>query len=167
MEKTIRHGIIGLGKTVGIAASHIEGLRRNDSLVLTAVYDILPQNARDMLDRMGVSGVTVCQSAEELFSMVDSVSICVPNDQHTALAVEALRHGLHVLVEKPLADSADAALALEQEPLPVRIRYAWCALTTGNILCTVFCMTISAAVLWDGYTSIASSLVETGLRNSR
>ena len=115
MEKTIRHGIIGLGKTVGIAASHIEGLRRNDSLVLTAVYDILPQNARDMLDRMGVSGVTVCQSAEELFSMVDSVSICVPNDQHTALAVEALRHGLHVLVEKPLADSADAALALEQE----------------------------------------------------
>ena len=115
MDKPIRHGIIGLGKTVGIAASHIAGLQKNEGLRLTAVYDIRPQNARDMLERMGVEGVTVCDSLEQLYSLVDSVSICVPNDQHVALGVDALRHGLHVLVEKPLANSAEAALPLEQE----------------------------------------------------
>ena len=109
MDKLIRHGIIGLGKTVGIAASHIDALRKSHSLVLTAVYDKVPQNARDMLRRMGMTGVTVCDSVEQLFAMVDSVSICTPNDQHVELAVEALRQGLHVLVEKPLADSAQAA----------------------------------------------------------
>ena len=115
MDKLIRHGIIGLGKTVGIAASHIDALRKSHSLVLTAVYDKVPQNARDMLRRMGMTGVTVCDSVEQRFAMVDSVSICTPNDQHVELAVEALRQGLHVLVEKPLADSAQAALALEKE----------------------------------------------------
>ena len=34
---------------------------------------------------------------------VDLVDLCVPNDEHAALAIRALEAGKHVLVEKPIA----------------------------------------------------------------
>src|SRR5919108_5573723 len=34
---------------------------------------------------------------------VDAVLIATPHDSHPPVAIEALRHGLHVLVDKPLA----------------------------------------------------------------
>jgi predicted dehydrogenase len=40
---------------------------------------------------------------------VDLVDLCVPNDEHAALAIRALEAGKHVLVEKPIAlTTADA-----------------------------------------------------------
>ncbi|MBQ6374566.1 MAG: Gfo/Idh/MocA family oxidoreductase [Clostridia bacterium] len=47
----------------------------------------------------------------ELLAMpeVEAVSICTPNDQHEAMAIEAIRAGKHVYIDKPLAVTADAA----------------------------------------------------------
>src|SRR5262249_18523922 len=47
-------------------------------------------------------------------SRVDLVDLCVPNDSHAPMAIQALKAGKHVLVEKPIALSiadADAMLA--------------------------------------------------------
>jgi predicted dehydrogenase len=49
---------------------------------------------------------------------IQAVSLCVPTVQHAATAVELLRAGVHVLVEKPLAatlQEADAMLAAARE----------------------------------------------------
>ncbi len=46
---------------------------------------------------------------------VDAVVIASPSDQHYTLALEALRAGKHVLVEKPLALAADEAELLVEE----------------------------------------------------
>jgi predicted dehydrogenase len=40
---------------------------------------------------------------------IDLVDICLPNDQHEAVAVAALAAGKHVLVEKPIATDSKAA----------------------------------------------------------
>jgi predicted dehydrogenase len=40
---------------------------------------------------------------------VDAVTICTPNDLHEPIAVAAARAGKHVLVEKPMATTLDAA----------------------------------------------------------
>ena len=43
---------------------------------------------------------------------VDIVDLCIPGDLHASMAVEALRAGKHVLVEKPLANTVAEAEAM-------------------------------------------------------
>ena len=40
---------------------------------------------------------------------IEAVDICLPTDMHAAVAIEALRAGKHVLVEKPMALDSEAA----------------------------------------------------------
>lgn len=49
---------------------------------------------------------------------IDLIDICLPNDQHEAVAIAALQAGKHVLVEKPIAvdpKAADRMLAAAQK----------------------------------------------------
>ena len=50
------------------------------------------------------------------------MDICLPTDQHVAVAIAALRAGKHVLVEKPMALDAAADSLLRQ-----RARAAACS----------------------------------------
>ncbi|AGA27958.1 Gfo/Idh/MocA family protein [Singulisphaera acidiphila] len=65
---------------------------------------------------MDLSGVAGYADIGELLAdpKVDLVDLCVPNDEHAALAIRALEAGKHVLIEKPIAlttADADAILA--------------------------------------------------------
>jgi predicted dehydrogenase len=51
-------------------------------------------------------------------TQLDAVAICLPHDLHAPVALDALKAGLHVVVEKPLATSlaeADAMIAAAQK----------------------------------------------------
>jgi predicted dehydrogenase len=66
--------------------------------------------------QMDLSDQTGYADVAELLAdpKVELVDLCVPNDQHARLAVQALEAGKHVLVEKPIALStrdADAMVA--------------------------------------------------------
>ena len=54
---------------------------------------------------MDLSGVTCYRDFEALLAdpQVDLVDLCVPNDAHGRMAIQALKAGKHVLVEKPIA----------------------------------------------------------------
>ena len=103
----IRIGIIGNGFTIGIAKSHYDGYTKCDKTKVVALYDILPGRSEAFVQRHKIEGVTICSSLDELFSMVDAVSLCVPNCFHADLAVKALEAGKHVLVEKPFSTDAE------------------------------------------------------------
>jgi predicted dehydrogenase len=45
---------------------------------------------------------------------LDAVVVCTPDATHAEYIVEALRHGLHVLVEKPLTDSRRGVCAIRR-----------------------------------------------------
>src|SRR5579871_363242 len=46
---------------------------------------------------------------------VDAVDICLPTNLHASVALEALRAGKHVLVEKPMALDVESALQMITE----------------------------------------------------
>lgn len=101
----IRVGIVGTGKTIGIAQFHYEGYKRTPEFALTAVYDIDRQNALDFCAKNSLPESLIVDSYASLLEQTDAVSICTPNDSHIDYAVQALQAGKHVLAEKPFGTS--------------------------------------------------------------
>lgn len=100
-----RTGIIGTG---GIARAHVDGYGKN-GVAITALMD----SNRAAADAMaaGISGVQVFDDYKALIDsgLVDMISICTPPVAHEGPAVYALERGIHVLLEKPMANNVAAA----------------------------------------------------------
>ncbi|WP_066388683.1 Gfo/Idh/MocA family protein [Neobacillus mesonae] len=104
--KKVRVGVIGCG---GIAQNrHLPEYNIHQNVEITAVCDIHEDRARKIADNYGASAFT---SFEELINsgLVDAVSVCTSNDLHAPVSIAALEAGLHVLCEKPMATSKQAA----------------------------------------------------------
>lgn len=98
MANKVRLGIIGLG---GMGSYHASYIRdgKIDGCELTCVCDI--EHRR--LDQF--SDVKTFTDSDELIRSgeVEAVLIATPHYLHTSVGIAALRHGLHVLVEKPIS----------------------------------------------------------------
>lgn len=104
----VKIGIVGTGNTIGIAGLHIKAyLCHKDKAVIAALYDIIPGRAQQYKEKFGLESAKVCESYEELLSLVEAVSICTPNVTHVPLTVQALQAGKHVLCEKPFAPAPE------------------------------------------------------------
>ncbi len=100
---TVRIGVVGLG--MGALHANLILSGKAPGLTLAAVAD---SNAEKCAKFPGVAGFA---SATEMFGsgLIDAVLIATPHYSHTGLGIEALRAGLHVLVEKPISvHKADA-----------------------------------------------------------
>ena len=103
MTQPIRTAVIGVGH---FGKYHAEKFAYLEGCDLVAVADIDVERARDV----GVDfGVDVVTDYRDLFGRVDAVSIAVPTYAHFEVAQDFLNQGIHVLVEKPITDSVDAA----------------------------------------------------------
>ena len=100
MEK-IRFGIVGCGN---IGSSHAKKLTEGkvENGVLTAVCDINPIKLDAFRELYGDT-IKYYSTAEEMFKSgeCDCVIISVPHYDHPSLAILAMDHNLHCVVEKP------------------------------------------------------------------
>ena len=97
----VRFGIVGVGNMgVGHAANLSAGKIRNG--ILTAVADTNPAKLDAMRAKYGDS-IAYFNTAKEMFEsgLVDCVEIAVPHYFHPEIAIDALAHGIHAVVEKP------------------------------------------------------------------
>ena len=107
----VRTAIIGVGNmgsahAACIAGGNIKGLE------LGALCDVSP--ARQAYCRENYPNVPVYASVEELLreAQIDAAIIAVPHPSHSDVAVQVLKKGLHVLVEKPIDITLSKARAL-------------------------------------------------------
>ncbi|MEM0005730.1 MAG: Gfo/Idh/MocA family oxidoreductase [Ignisphaera sp.] len=109
MAERIRIGFVGAG---GIAEVHAKYYRQIQFVELMAVADIDIERAKRFAKAYGIPEENVFKDYEEMLDRVplDGVSICTPHKYHAAPAIHALKKGVHVLVEKPMAASAIEAL---------------------------------------------------------
>lgn len=101
----IRVGLVGYG--TGGAFFHAPLIASVPGLRLAAVVTRDPARAERV--RHEHPGTEVVGAADELWDRCDLVVIATPNRTHVPLAVEALKAGLPVVVDKPLAGTADEA----------------------------------------------------------
>ncbi|MGB7319412.1 MAG: Gfo/Idh/MocA family oxidoreductase, partial [Planktotalea sp.] len=108
MSTPLRAGIIGAGY---IATWHADAIKQTAGVKLAAVCDVSEGAARDLAEPRGA---TVFTDVDAMLSSgtVDAVHILTPPQLHADLAEKALRAGVAVLVEKPVATSADEMRAM-------------------------------------------------------
>lgn len=108
----INVALIGAGSFAkNMHLPHLRKLKRQYKL--HAVADISGPIAKTTAEQFQASYATT--NPEDIFrdEHVDLVLICTRHDSHGTLALEALRHGKHVFVEKPLATSVEQLEKIE------------------------------------------------------
>ncbi len=98
MEK-IKAAIVGCGK---VGHFHAKALTRLESAELVSVYNRSERRGREFAHEYGVAYYnSIGKMIDETGAKV--VCICTPHPNHAECAVEAIRHGANVLIEKPMA----------------------------------------------------------------
>ena len=103
--REVKFGVIGVGFWGRNQARVLSGL---EGANLVAVCDVDQVRAKNVGEKYGVSWYT--ENAELLRrNDIDAVCICTPTITHHRIALEAIKAGKHVLVEKPMAESPKEA----------------------------------------------------------
>ena len=101
MEKKIRLGIIGIGNMgSGHASSVVKG--NCPELELVAVADINPDRLAWAKKSLSEDLACFDDAIQMLDSgLIDACLVSVPHYDHPRYAMECMRRGIHVMVEKP------------------------------------------------------------------
>ena len=115
LSNRTRFVLVGAGV---IGKQHSEVIRSlADRVELVAVVDVHPDRAEKVAAEHGAA--TYPSLTEALAAVeTDVVSICTPTGTHGALAIEALRAGRHVIIEKPAevtVERTDEIIAAQRE----------------------------------------------------
>lgn len=98
-----RVGIIGAGY---VSAHHLRALKSLSSVQVVGIADLDLDKAKAVAKAFELPAAY--GNVEELLACgVDVVHVLTPPSSHAKLAIQALRSGAHVLVEKPMAESAE------------------------------------------------------------
>lgn len=109
----IKFGLIGCGR---ISDRHVASLAKCEGAALAAICDV-QQTRMDLIEAAyrvltkSDSGIARYSDAESLLkdANVDAVVIATPSAAHASLALQAIRSGKHVILEKPMALSIEDA----------------------------------------------------------
>lgn len=103
----LRVGVVGVGPMGQGHAKHYHGLPGCD---LVAVADPDPAKRAEVALKTGCMAFA---DPKDLIGRVDAVTIATPTITHYDIAVPFIEAGIHVLVEKPMAQSVEVAQALD------------------------------------------------------
>ena len=95
----VRLAIIGCGAVTELY--HLPAARRSDCVRVTALVDSDAARAEALAKEYHVP--FVLNSIQDVMGRAEAAIVAVPHPLHASLSVELLRHGVHVLVEKPMA----------------------------------------------------------------
>ena len=120
--KKLRTAVIGTGF---MGRVHLEALRRTEGIEVAAVVGRESGSAEKLARGFDIPWTTDLAKVLE-DSSIDAVHVCTPNASHYALSLAALRHGKHVLCEKPRSVSVAEAEELVSLARDRRLRNCVC-----------------------------------------
>ncbi len=106
MTNTIKVAVIGAGV---MGKNHLKTYKGLQGVELVGVYDIFPEAAKAAAEMFGIKAFS---SMEEVAANVDAVSVVTTSVTHADVGEFFLNHGIHCLIEKPLATTEEGCRRL-------------------------------------------------------
>ena len=113
----MRFGVVGTGYWA--RETHATALAAHPDAELVGVWGRSFARATEMADTFGAQAY---QDVDEMFSDVDAVAFAVPPDVQAELALRAAARGCHLLMDKPVAFTTEAADKVVEAVDRARIR---------------------------------------------
>jgi predicted dehydrogenase len=107
-DTSTRIAVIGAGR---MGQVHCRIVAENPRATLAAIVDPFEDTGLRVAEQYGAPWYATLADAIAA-ERLDAVIIAVPDKLHVGVTVDALEAGLHVLVEKPLADTLEGARAI-------------------------------------------------------
>ena len=101
MPKTLRIGIIGCGKIAHV--DHVPGYKTVKGARIVSLLDVKKGQINKLRQAHDLDADGFTDPKRFLASGLDAVTVCTPNNFHYPQTLAALKAGLHVLCEKPMA----------------------------------------------------------------
>lgn len=120
--KSLRVGVVGVG-TMG--RHHVRIISESPNAILAGLYEPDKERAVQFCDQYGC---TAFESLDALLDVADAVSVAAPTSLHVEIGEKVLGRGIHLLMEKPLADDVQGA-----ERLVESAREAGVVLMVGHV----------------------------------
>ena len=110
MDRKIRYAVCGLG----VGKGHCDAAIASANADLVAVCDLIPEKMEKIAEKC--PGLKMYTDFNDLIADpdIDIISICLPSSLHAEYAVRAMEAGKHVLVEKPIDITVEAAQKIEE-----------------------------------------------------
>lgn len=104
----VKVGFIGTG---GMAQVHAGQLAQLDNTEIKAITDVSKDARQRFLNKVGQADIEEYSDYQKMLvnEDIDAVIICSPHTLHFEQATNALKQGLHVLIEKPMTCSSKEA----------------------------------------------------------
>lgn len=103
----MKYALIGCGR---ISPNHIEAAK-NNGLEFVAICDILPEAMREKAERFGLQSVRQYTDYKEMLEKekIELVAIATESGKHASIAIDCIKAGCNVIIEKPIALSISDA----------------------------------------------------------
>ena len=106
MGKKIKVVVVGCGN---MGSSHARAYKKLEGFELAGLADIDRERLNKLGEELGVSERFNNLEAAMKATQPDAISICTYPDTHSEFAIKGLNAGLHVFVEKPIAETVEQA----------------------------------------------------------
>ncbi|MBN1370399.1 MAG: Gfo/Idh/MocA family oxidoreductase [Anaerolineaceae bacterium] len=108
MKQTLRAVLVGCG---GISQTWLKPIGEIEGLEMVGLVDLRRETARERAAQFGLEGVEIGDNLPVILDRTqpDIVFDCTVPEAHVDVTLEALGRGMHVLGEKPMADSMENA----------------------------------------------------------
>lgn len=97
-----RVGVVGAGTYGSVLINAYYGAHKRGEIEFAAIADINPDTLKAMDEKYGIKGYT---DYREMFDKenLDAVAVVTPDFLHEEVVLEAAKHKLHILAQKPLS----------------------------------------------------------------
>ena len=108
MMDPLNVGVIGVGH---LGSLHTKMYAQTSLVNLVGVYDVDSQRAKKVAAEFGIKAFS---TLDELLSQVEAVSIATVTQSHYDVAMQVIKRGVHLLIEKPITATIEQAKALTE-----------------------------------------------------